>query len=401
MFIPFIAIPFALAFQGQTQPLTVQKALESARTNRPAVQAAEARLSAALLTRRGLGASPATRLFLGYTSDAAVGGSDDDAVLVQPIDLFGRTAASRSLGDAQVMQAEAQYRGTLLNIQTEVLEAYAEAAASAELASTSAQTLELAQRLTESTRRRVEEGILPGIQLTRVGVELERARLMARQREASRVAALRRLSGTLGIGVEGLAVSGFADLGVEATDDALLQTLRPELLELASDVKIAEAEARVAKSDLAPELEIQARRTAWQVPETRYGARIQLALPIFDHGRSRAETAAAKSRAAAARRALQDATQLAQAEIDASVVELNSAREQVAGFQAIVLEARKLVESQRVGLLEGASTLIEVLEANRTLRETEEALVEARLTLALAQARAIRARGRLVLEDNK
>jgi len=353
-------------------------------------------VQSARLSRRALGAFPATRLFLGYSSDPATGATDDDLALAQPLDLFGRTSASRAVGDAAVARAEAGLQQTLAQLQADVIENYSEAAAAKALAESAEQSRDIAQKLYDAIKVLVEEGRLPGVQLSRLGIEVERVRLTADQRRAEFQASLQRLSGLLNVPAQQVVVSGFADIRADIVEPSILPRQRADLQLLAAEVRTADAEAGLARLGNMPEMELQGRRTAWQGPEQRYGLRIQLAFPINDFGRTRAETAAARSLAESVRRALTDATRIAESELEAARIELASATEQIGRYQKMVENARALVEKSRAGFTERAVTLIELLEATRALREIEESFVEARLRLAKAQAGYLRASGRIL-----
>jgi outer membrane protein TolC len=377
------------------QPITLQDAINSARNLRPAFEAARLRVVAAQQDRKALRAFPATRLLIGYSSDLDVGGSDDDLVLSQPIDLFGRTAAGRAAGDALVAHAEAEYRKVAVDIQSEVIDAYVRAAGAVQLDQTAGLVLDALERLHEATRLRVEGGVAPGVQLTRVGLELDQAKIKKQQRGAELSASLVSLAALIGSS-ESTRPGGFPEMARLLVEGVELLRQRPELMRLAADVKVAEADARLARSSAMPELEIQARRTPWQESADEYGLRVQLGVPVFDYGRVRAESKAASIRANAARRALTDAVTIAFAEIASSVIEVESASKQVVQFEALVATARELVERLRPALTEQATTLFEVIDATRSMRDIEEALIEARLRLAAAQLRYLRATGHLL-----
>lgn len=386
------AVVFSAA-QAQEQPLELLQALAFARANRPSLQAARLRLSSAKLSRRGLGAYPATRLFIGYQNNLALDGTEDDLAIAQSIDLFGRTAASKATGDAEILRAQAELQAVLADIQADVIDEFSEAAAAKALAQSAAHIQEIAQRLYDSIRTLVDEGKLPGVQLMRVGIELDRAKLANGQRSAELQASLQRLSGLVGMA---MTVEAFAELSVDIIEPARLPGQRSDLLLLASEIRTAEAETRVAKLASAPELEIQVRRSPWQERDQQYGLRIQLGFPINDFGKSRAETAAVRTKAEAARKALADATRIAESELAAAKTNLAAAQEQIQRYQTIVQNARALVEKSRIGFTEKAITLVELLESTRALRETEEGLVESRLRLARAQSAYLKASGQLL-----
>jgi outer membrane protein TolC len=118
----------------------------------------------------------------------------------------------------------------------------------------------------------------------------------------------------------------------------------------------------------------------------------------LDGGRSRHEEDSANKHAEATRSALEDALSIAFAETETTRLEVDGAQEQVAALEAAVATAQELVARTQVGLREGANTLIDVLDAARTLREIQDNLIEARVTLATAQARYLRATGTLLGE---
>lgn len=384
------------AVAGAQQTFSLSDAIQAARANRPAYESARLRVAEANHSRRALGTFPTTSLSIGYTSDDEVGGSDDDLVLTQPLDIFGRTSAARAAGNALVIQAEASLKRVAGEVQAEVVEAYVEAAASAELARSAAIVQATLQNLYEATRLRVEGGIAPGIQLTRVGVELDQAKLRTEQRQAELQANLRRLATMIGTPEAPRVSEGFPMLPFEIQDEAALLKQRPDLLVLAADLKAAEAEARSSRLGNMPLMELQARRTPWQQTDARYGLRLQLSIPLYDHGRVRSETKAASTKAEALRKSLQDATKLATGEIEASRIEVEAARDQVTKYEALAVTARQLVERLRPGLTEQATTLLEVIDATRSMKDVEEGLVEARHRLAQAQSRYLKASGQIL-----
>ncbi|MBS1723437.1 MAG: TolC family protein [Armatimonadetes bacterium] len=375
--------------------MSLDEALRHARTNRPSIAAAQQRVVSADLSRRALGAFPATRLFVGYTDPFGVGGSDDDLVLAQPLDVFGRTSAARATGDALVLRSRAELRSTLSALQFDVVTQYADAATAKALAESATQSQDIAQKLYDAIKSLVDEGKLSGVQLTRVGIELERAKLAASQKNAELRASLKRLAGLVNLPGEQVSIADFPQFNVQRVGEGAALD-RPDLQLLAADVKSAEAEARVASLGQMPELEIQGRRTPWQESEPRLGLRLQLSIPLMDFGKTRSETRAARLVADSARKALEDAKRVATGEIKAALIEMEAASEGVQRFEAIDKQTHDLVERSRIGFTEKAVTLVELLEATRALREVEEGKAEASSRLVKAQAEYLRATGQLL-----
>lgn len=386
--------------QSQAPPaLTLEQALELARQNRPAVQAAELRLAQARLQRKSLVAPLPLRLDLQATTNRDLYGNDDDVALSQPIDLFGRRKASRALGDAQIKLAEAAYRQTVAEVQGDVVDRYAETVAAGQLAATATAQLDLAERLLNATTKRAEGGIVAPVQVKRVALEVERARQTLSLRQAAQAAARRRLAGALGVPTAQVAVTDFAQVTVVPVDSPTLGRQRADLLQLSAQFAIAQANVAVSRVQFRPDFEVSARTSLYSYGSSRpAGLRATIAIPVFDYGRGRNDVKAGEAAAQAERKALDDATARAQAELDAVKVELAAANAQREGFERLLADTRELVRVSDVGYREGATTLLEVLEANRSLREVEESLVESRLRVAQAQAAYLRTTGTLLGE---
>lgn len=392
--IPYSILFAIVAAVSPRLPSTLDQALQTARVHRPALEAARLRVLQAERLYRSSGAFPATTLSVGYSSDLEIGGSDEDLVLAQPIDLFGRGAAARRSAEAGLALAHADQRRVAVQVQSEVIQAYIGAAAAEELVQSAVGAEETLTQLYEATRRRVEGGVAPGVQLTRVSLDLERARLTAQRRRAEAEGANARLRSTLGGGEIGAPRLPESLISRDPARNLSLQ--RPDLLLLAAEAQAAQAEANRINVSARPTFEVQARKTPWQAADDRFGVRIQLSMPVFDSGVNRAETKAADTRAEAAKRALDDAARLAEGEVLAAEAEMRGARSQVERYAALVVEARELVARLRPGLTQQATTLIEVLDATRALREIEQAHVEARERRARAEAEFLRATGALL-----
>lgn len=398
----FLSLLVGLASAQQTptaKPLTLEEALRTAQANRPTVEAARLRVESARRSRAGLVAPLPLRLDLQATSNRDLLGNDDDIAISQAIDLFGRRRANRSLGDAQVQLAEALLRGTLAELQGDVVERFSEAVAANEFVGTATAQLALVERLLDATRRRAEGGVVPPVQVKRVDLEVQRARGTLSLRQAALVAARRRLAGAIGVPVESLVLGGFADLPVAPIDAATLARQRADLLEISAQASIARANVGVSRLQFRPDFEVSARTSAYSYGSDRFsGFRATLSIPLFDYGRARNDVRAGQAIADAEGKNLVDATARAQAELEAVNVEVAAANAQRETFDRLLADSRELVRVSEVGYREGATTLLEVLEANRSLREVEESLVEARLRVSQAQAAYLRTTGTLLGE---
>lgn len=389
---PIILICISLVCAAsQAQQLNLTDALKEAAENRPALKSARLSIDQAKLSSRALGTYSPTVLGVGGSSRGEVGATDGDLFLSQPIDIFGRTNANRRLGRAGVRVAEANFRGVMLDLQSDVLTAYFEAVSTAQLSNAADELLKVADGIQKATVRRFEEGKIAEVQVTRAGIEFTRAQQSSLLHKAQLSASLKRLSGLIGTPVSELDLN--ANLSAGQVGDL---TMRPDLLLLIADVESAEAEAGIARKGSLPELEIQARRSPWNDRDVFFGGRIQLTWSLYDHGRSRFETQSAKKKADAARASYEDARKRAVSELEANAIELAVAETQVKAFAGLLESARDLVEKSQKGFSGGVLTLIDVLEATRALREVEQELAEAKLSLNLAHVSRYRISGTLM-----
>lgn len=361
--------------------------------NRPAVKAALLKVDQARLSARALGASPSTKIGIGYSTNPNIGATDQDAFLSQPIDAFGRTKAGRQSGAAVVEQAVANYLGELLDVQTDVLEALTSAVASIKLSATADEILKNAEEVKDAVQKKLDAGRVAEVQLTRASIEVVRAKQNSDLRRSEKKAALTRLSMQVGQDISESQLTAFPSL-VDLMSPNVAQ--RPELLALAADIKAANAEANLARVNAKPELEVQGLRSPWGNPGSQFGARIQFSWAFSDSGKSRNERRSAEKKAEATAQSLKDARAKADGELTAALQELAGASTQVESYSSLLESTRTLMRKTQIGYDQGASTLLDLLEATRALREVEEGSVLAMQRYTEAKIAVYRATGMLL-----
>lgn len=381
----------ALSASAWSQTLTVERALATARKNRPAVQSAIDLVDSAKAYRQARSAYPGLIFGLGQSSRQGLGATDQDLFLSHSIDIFGRTEASRNTGEASLTIALAEARATFLDVQQEVLIAYFEAIANKQHFKVSTELLQVAESLLVATTKRFEIGNVPEIQVTRARIERDRARQAMLLRQAQSVGAQKRLAGVMGI-AEATEMPESASLAEPKVD----LSQHPELQALDAQAGAAQAEARLASKENAPELDITALRTPWREGNSQFGARLQLTWRVYDFGKSRNEASASRKRAEAFQKQKHDALKLAEAEIQRLDDELAAWRTAVQSYQVIQRSASELVKKSQSGFAQGYGTLLDVLEATRALREIEQEVIDAELAMNLAIAAKYRAAGTVI-----
>jgi outer membrane protein TolC len=393
-----IALLFPAARATAQTALTPISALHQAYTQRASITTNRQRLEEARRNAAAAGAYPATRLDLGHNlfNQIDIGGSPD-LVLYQPIDVFGKTRALRRQGEAAVLTAQGTLRQGALDVQQEVLTAYANLLSAQRLLALARAQKDIAEAVRISTSKRVAARDLPAIQADRAALEVQRADQLVTDRLAAVEAARLRLAAALGIDKlpteDDLAPF---DRPSNPTKDPTAS--RPELLTLRSEAAQAVADERVARQGLVPDLEIQAGRSPFDQNPSQYNARLQLTATLWDNGATKNKIRAAEAHRKAAESALQDRLKSAQKDIAASKIELDAAEASVAGYAKLADGARSLLDRTQRGFELGANTLIDVLDARRALADAQELTINANLRRDLAIEGFLRSQGRLLEE---
>lgn len=323
------------------------------------------------------------------------GGSDEEFLASQPLELSGARSARTSVAQAQLSRTEAEARADLIDLAHRARSAFFEAVHSQERLHISRELADLAKELNDATARQVEIGVRPGIDRTVAGIELERATQQLETATGEARAALAAL-GTL---------TGGGTLGA----DARLPEAVP-LMEVEQAVAEARANSPAVLAGLATqrELQMQARLeraegrpdVAVQYREEELGAAsgsglgVSIQIPIFDYGarrnRIRQLEAASQSHLALS----EDAALRAEEEARQAHARAVAARAVVASYGGGLLErARKVVESTRIGVSAGQTAMVQLLEAQRTYGAVLGEYATARRALAQADADLERAMG--------
>jgi outer membrane protein TolC len=383
------ALPFICTI-GHAQSLDVLGAVRQAEQHRGTVQAAELRLRAAESSYQAATPISPLRLEAGYGTFPTIG-AGEDLLLALPIDLFGKNGAARSAAAAQVSSARATYRQARLDLQTEVMNAYAEVVSAQITLRTGQQVLELQQRSYDATKKRVDAGDLPSVELTRADLDLARSRAAAGVNEQTLRAARQRLSAAVGI-----------DVAQEVNEDSFVIParigIRPDVQLAQAGLSTSRSELRTADAGRLPDVELQFRRAPWGQPEL-YNFRAQLVWNLWDWGAGAHQAKAARTDVQAAQRDLQDRTQSAAADVAASDSEVTAAQTSVDSFARLESDATELVKKEQSGYELGGNTLLGVLEATRVLRDIQASEADAKLRLIEAQARLLAARGVILTES--
>lgn len=260
-------------------------------------------------------------------------------------------------------------------------------------------SLELQQRTLDIVERRAEAGLSADLDVRRATADLARTRAQRGALQLQDVRARNALSVLLGQAPGGVldALSARTDAPSDALGlsyDAVIPVGVPaDLLRQRPDLRAAEARLIVAtadigvqQADLYPALRLPGAVTAdlSDGPGDAIAASLSAVLdvPLFDFGRRQAEVDASQARAAEAALAYQQAVLGALEEVETGLVAIESVEARLTDLEIAVTESERAYDQLNALYREGLASFIDVLDAQRTLIGSREALVDSEADLA-------------------
>jgi outer membrane protein TolC len=244
-----------------------------------------------------------------------------------------------------------------------------------------AESARLAHELVALVRRRVEVGEAPQVQVTRAQIEAARVDqelVRAGGAVVSRLATLRLL-----IGDESLLHDA---VGKELPDEPappelpslLTQALlnRAEVARARTLVEVAEAEVGIARANRRPSLYGGVSADIWSLDRNPFqsqnlGLQAFLSFPLLDRGSLRADEARTRALVSAAQREVEAVKQQVRIEVTRAAQELGPRLRVAANYRTQILpQSQELLDATRRGYEAGLSTLLDVVDAQRTARLT-------------------------------
>lgn len=392
-----VSVPGFVWSQEGDRPFTVEAAVALAVKNNPRLAAAIYDIAAAQAASRSARALTNPTFFF---APAVLGqsGADEELLFSQPLELNGVRSARSGVADAHLRTARAEALVELRNVVSHAKSAYYELARAREQLALARALLTAAEEFDRLTRRQVELGSRPGIDQTQTGIEVLRARqqvtLAEGQAEAGRALLNTQMNREPSEPVGPLAPLS-ADVENPDTEQAVTKglTYRAEIAATEAGREVFRQEARLARAEGRPDLAPQFRaQSVTRGFDSGFG--LAITLPLFDWGsrRNRIRQAQEAGRAQEARIAA--ARNLVRQEVSQALARLRAAQTVVSDYRAGVLDqARRLVEASRTGFQAGATSVLSVLEAQRTYRSVQTDYLNALVNLALARVELERATG--------
>ncbi len=320
-----------------------------------------------------------------FTPDAPAGPSELEVGVGYPIDwfLFGKRAAAMTSATVGIRASECEYANLVRQRVTETALAFYDVLEARDLLELARQDVANLQRVEGMTRRAVENGGRPQVELNRVRLDLLARQRDLRDAESAVVTNKAKLRAVIG-GADAdpeFDVAGTLDgpltaapLSVEEAN-AMAEENRPDLQALRQKIARAQADILVERRNAFPEVTTDwAITRQYQTPigapdATMWGTGLTMTVPLFN--RNQGNRAKAASVVAQSNLELQAGLVDLRAEIVEVVQALRTARQNATLVAQEELRlAREVRDSINKAYEAGGRPLIDVLDAQRNFRET-------------------------------
>lgn len=153
---------------------------------------------------------------------------------------------------------------------------------------------------------------------------------------------------------------------------------RPDILSAQASLEAARAQAQAIGRTRRPLIEVQVRRNSVFDSPSTTSLRAVITVPIFDFGSIKREQRAARFEAQAQEGQVALLRSQAAAQLESALVQLEQNRRTVARYRdSLVPQTLDLLRKTQIGYAAGASTFLEVLEAQRAARQIQTEYLQA------------------------
>lgn len=301
--------------------------------------------------------------------------------LAQAIPIGGDIDRRREFAEQGSEVARWDYQTTKLDVLSRATQSYIQAMAADREMALAQQELDLAKATEQITTRRVEAGDASPIESTRSVVPVITAEVNLKQAQRERAAAYRRLALMWGgKQVTFSSVTGdFDAVGSIVEPEALVQYINanPEVARWSAEVSRKIAERRLAEAEATPDLtgRLGVKHDAGN-DDVALVVGVSLPITVFD--RRQGDILAARLGASAAKERMRATELRIERMLSAAYSDLASARDQAIAFKDKALPAaQQAYQMTQKAFDQGELSLIDVLDAQRTLFDLERRYLDA------------------------
>jgi len=366
--------------------LTLRQALSLALLKNPSLEVTsrEVRVAEALTLQAGLPPNPEIEIEIDEYDHEGRGFDSSVTAIVfgQVLELGGKRKWRRRVAEAEGELAGWEYESKRLDVLTETTESFVDVLAAQKRVDLAATTADLAGKTSMAVVERVEAGKEPPLQAAKANAELEMALLTFLEAEEELAAARSKLAA--GWGSE-RAVFEKAEGDLDHVFPALpdFESLRtrlprnPDLARWDTELKLRKAALASEKAGRIPDLEASAGILSFREDGTdAFTFGLGVPLPLFDRNQGNIAAAGHELAKARSERKAEQASLLKQLVEEYASLKVSHRKTTVLKEQ--VVPARlKAFEAAHIGYEQGKFEFLEVLDAQRSLFEAKQELIDA------------------------
>ncbi len=367
---------YAQSAEGAMQ-ISLAQALELATSNHPLSRQSAAGVARAEAQLRSARAAQNPTLSIAHGTGRDASGLDEDIILAQTIELGGKRAYRIRGAGADLSAAQYERIGTALDVRLSVQTAYYETLGAQDQYNLAAATLSVTKQFVEAAQTQFQAGDAPRSNVIRSQIELSRGQqtLTSAQTELdNRLAELCSL-----IGKPAGTKLTLTDKLSSTTTSYLLPDLenlalqnRPDLMAAQATHASLAAAVQSKRAESRPDLFIEGIRASVDPSVEGAVVRAGITFSPFDFGQKHADVAAAEAAVAQQDAAIAEAQRTALLEVETAYRDLQQARTTVESFEAGRLtNAKELLGMAQTGYEKGASSYLEVLDAQNVYRNEQ------------------------------
>ena len=363
------------------EQLSLNQAIELALRSNPTVAAGQFYADAAKQAARGASAltNPEISISPNIIGDA---GADSAILFVQPLEVNGSRTVRAAIASYQSTAAGLDAVATKRDVLLRVKQSYWDIARAQEVVGLNHANLQDLEILGTAVQKQYDVGAVPGSQVMKTDVEIARARQELAQAQLELSQAKSCLNSLLNrpTGLD-FTVSDPLEFTDVALDRQALQTTglaqRPEIASAQAQVAAAQRQIKAAQLQRTPDLAIQARRGTFGSGSDQ-GVALVVTLPILDWGSVKSDKRRTESAARSQEKQLQAVRNSVSLDVEQAFQLVTASSQIVREYQGgIIGKSEQLAQMARTGYEKGATSYLEVLEAQRTLRSTKTAYYSA------------------------
>jgi len=356
--------------------LSVADAVKLGQTRNPLPQEANARVSGAVARLQSAGALPNPAISLAHWAGQNTGGLDEDVFLTQTIEIGDRRGQRMRAAGFERDSTLFDRDQTALDVSLEVKAAYYDALRSDVDYQVASELLVITKQFNDAAKTQYSAGDVARSNVVRSEVEVSRAEQDVTVTEKQRADSYSTLRSLLVV-PESTALSlsdklAFASVSYQLADlEALALRQRPDLRAEKLTRDSLEASVHLAKVQSQPDVVIEYRQFNAN-PNDGASIRAGLTWPLMDLGLIRADVASARAALKEQDAKLAEATRVAKLEVETALHALDQARKVAESFETgRIARAKELLDMVQTGYDRGASSYLDVLDAQRAYRSEQ------------------------------